>query len=171
MSDNKKVIGKCPKCGGDVYKTQRGWRCDCGFTFSNLVANRNLTDNDAIELLEKKEIIIDYLQKEDRYFSSVLSINPQFEIVLNSHVATCPRCGGKVYVGVRAFNCGNFNAPHNCNFTAWRNINGHHLSLNEIREICEKGYTTEPSTFFTDDGSMYTKRLGLSPEKDKVVKI
>ena len=53
----------------------------------------------------------------------------------------------------------------------WRNIGGHQLTLTEAQEICEKEITSSELEMFRDDGSVYRKRLGLSPDKLQIVKI
>ncbi len=73
---------------------------------------------------------------------------------------------------MKGFNCSNFKDTENpCNFVVWRNIAGHLVSLAELRQICEKGVTSEEVSLFGATGDVYKKRLGLSPEKDKVIKI
>ena len=75
-------------------------------------------------------------------------------------------------MGSRAFNCSNYanqNAP--CSFAIWRNIGGHQLTLEEAGEICEKGITSLELEMYREDGSIYRKRLGVSPDKLQIVKI
>jgi len=77
-----------------------------------------------------------------------------------------------IRVGTRAFNCTNFrNETQPCTFSIWRNIGGHQLTLAEAKEICESGMTTEELEMYRDDGTIYHKRLGLSPDKLQIVKI
>ena len=84
----------------------------------------------------------------------------------------CPHCGGDIRVGTRAFNCSNYsNQQAPCNFAIWRNIGGHQLSLTEAKEICEKEITSNELEMYRDDGTIYRKRLGLSPDKLQIVKI
>ena len=45
------------------------------------------------------------------------------------------------------------------------------MTLSEAQEICEKGITSAEVEMFREDGSIYRKRLGLSPDKLQVVKI
>jgi len=83
-----------------------------------------------------------------------------------------PLCGGDLRVGTCAFNCTNFrNEAQPCTFSIWRNIDGHQLTLAEAKEICKSGMTTEELEMYRDDGTIYRKRLGLSPYKLQIVKI
>lgn len=172
MDQTKKKVGTCPKCGGDVNKNLKGYACECGFAISGIISNKRISDVEAQKLLEEKSLIVDFLNKDNRYYSSVLRITPSGEVTLNSAVGKCPRCGGTMYTGYRGFNCGNYaNKENPCNFTIWRSISGHEISIKEVEQLCEDGFTTSPSEFYTESGDMYLRRLGLSPEKDKVVKL
>ena len=94
------------------------------------------------------------------------------EFIMQSVIGKCPHCGGDIRVGTRAFNCSNYsNQQAPCNFAIWRNIGGHQLSLTEAKEICEKEITSNELEMYRDDGTIYRKRLGLSPDKLQIVKI
>ena len=87
-------------------------------------------------------------------------------------IGKCPHCGGEIRVGSRAFNCSNYNnesAP--CSFSIWRNIGGHQLTLAEARELCEKGITSTELEMYREDGTVYRKRLGVSPDKLQIIKV
>lgn len=62
-------------------------------------------------------------------------------------------------------------APEKCPFVIWRNYSGHELSLADIQGLCANGVTPDEVTMLTEDGKQYHKRLMLSPEKDKIIKI
>ena len=87
-------------------------------------------------------------------------------------IAKCPHCGGDIRVGSRAFNCSNYgNQEAPCIFSIWRNIGGHQVTLAEAKAICEKNITTSELEMYREDGSIYRKRLGLSPDKLQIIKI
>ena len=161
----KKRIGQCPLCGGDVVKTAKGYRCvnntgdpsKCGFFVNSILGNRNMSDSEVSELLEKKEILLDgFATKEGKCFTTVLHLDASGQVVMDGNVCKCPNCGG--------------DPEKPCSFTAWRNMAGHSLSLTEVREICAAGKTSETKVFFTDDGTPYEKHLSLSDDKLKVLK-
>ena len=58
-----------------------------------------------------------------------------------------------------------------CSFAIWRNIGGHQLTLEEARELCEKEITSQELEMYREDGSIYRKRLGVSPDKLQIVKV
>lgn len=176
----KKRIGQCPLCGGDVVKTAKGYRCvnntgdpsKCRFFVNSILGNRNMSDSEVSELLEKKEILLDgFATKEGKCFTTVLHLDASGQVVMDGNVCKCPNCGGDVRVNARSFYCANYHHPEKpCSFTAWRNMAGHSLSLTEVREICAAGETSETKVFFTDDGTPYDKHLSLSDDKLKVLK-
>ena len=45
------------------------------------------------------------------------------------------------------------------------------ITLEEAKEICEKGITSSELEMYREDGSIYRKRLGVSPDKLQIVKI
>ena len=137
----KKIIGRCPLCGGNVVKTCKGYRCEnniaeqptCVLNINGIIGNRKMSDEEIAELLEHRFILLDgFASKEGKTYS-------------------------------------NQQAP--CNFAIWRNIGGHQLSLTEAKEICEKEITSNELEMYRDDGTIYRKRLGLSPDKLQIVKI
>ena len=181
METEKKTIGRCPLCGGNVVKTCKGYRCErnigehpaCALNINGIIGNRKMSDAEVAELLEKGRILLDgFTTKEGKAFPTVLELGADGAVNMQSVIAKCPHCGGDIRVGSRAFNCSNYNngqAP--CSFAIWRNIGGHQLSLDEARELCEKHITAGELEMYRDDGSIYRKRLGLSPDNLQIVKI
>ena len=136
METEKKIIGRCPLCGGNVVKTCKGYRCEhnigdspsCVLNINAIIGNRKMADAEVEVLLEKRRILLDGFS-----------------------------------------NYANQDAP--CSFAIWRNIGGHQLTLEEAGEICEKGITSSELEMYREDGSIYRKRLGVSPDKLQIVKI
>lgn len=181
MENEKKIVGRCPVCGGNVVKTCKGYRCEnntgeapkCGVFINGVIGNRKMSDSEIATLLEKREILLDgFATKEWKTFPTVLVMNPDGTIDMQSIVGKCPRCGGDIRVGAKAFNCSNYNnqsAP--CSFVIWRTIGGHLMSLDEVRQICENGVTAEAVEMFREDGVCFAKKLGVSPDKSQVIRI
>jgi len=181
METEKKIIGRCPLCGGNVVKTCKGYRCEgnigeqptCKLNINAIIGNRKMADGEVAELLEKRHILLDgFSSKEGKTFSTVLELTDDGAVNMQPVIGKCPHCGGDIRVGTRAFNCTNFrNETQPCTFSIWRNIGGHQLTLAEAKEICESGMTTEELEMYRDDGTIYRKRLGLSPDKLQIIKI
>lgn len=180
MEDQKFVIGHCPVCNASVVKTCRGYRCEnalnqqatCSFSIPAIICNRYIADKEAGALLADGQVFLDgFFTNEGKHFSSVLSLDEQFTPRLNAKINICPACGGDLYVNTRGVSCSNFRQKENpCKFTIWRFYGGHEISLNEIKQILENGITSEAVTMFREDGVIYTKRLGLAPDKLSVIK-
>ena len=172
-------MGRCPLCGGNVVKTCKGYRCEhnigeqpsCVLNINAIIGNRKMEDDEISELLEKRFILLDgFATKEGKTFPTVLELADDGAINMQAVIAKCPHCGGDIRVGSRAFNCSNYgNQEVPCNCSIWRNIGGHQVTLAEVKEICEKSITTSELEMYREDGSIYRKRLGLSPDKLQII--
>ena len=181
MDSEKKIIGRCPFCGGNVVKTCKGYRCEnntgehpsCVLNINAIIGNRKMNDGEIAEFLEKRRILLDgFSTKEGKTFPTVLELADDGAVNMQSVIGKCPHCGGEVRVGTRAFNCYNYsNQEASCSFAIWRNIGGHQLTLEEAKELCEKSITSSELEMYREDGSIYRKRLGLAPDKLQIVKI
>lgn len=178
MESEKTVIGRCPLCGGDVIKTLKGYACvnsldpepKCNFFLFSIIGNRRISDQEANLFLSSKRILLDgFANKEGKIFSSVLSFNDDGTVNMSSQVGTCPKCQGVLYINARSVSCGNFKDKTNpCNFTIWRNIGNHYLSLNELDEIICLGSTAQPIRLYDPKGNSTMQKLGLNSEKEVV---
>ena len=79
----KKIIGRCPLCGGNVVKTCKGYRCEnniaeqptCVLNINGIIGNRKMSDEEITELLERRFILLDgFASKEGKAFPSVLEL-------------------------------------------------------------------------------------------------
>lgn len=181
METEKMFIGCCPFCGGKVVKTCKGYRCEnnmgenpsCTLLINGVLGNRKMADEEMKVLLEKRKLLLDgFVSKEGKAFTAVLELADDGAINLQYVVGTCPHCGGALRVSTKAVNCANYaNQEAPCSFSIWRNVGGHLLTLEEIQELCEQGMTANELEMYREDGSIYLKRLGLSPDKLQIVKI
>lgn len=178
MESQKTIVGKCPRCGGDVVKTLKGYACanslsdnpSCNFFLFSTVGNRRFSDDEARELLEKKRILLDgFVTKEGKNFTSILNFNEDGTVNMTSHIGTCPKCGGVLYVGAKAVSCGNFKNPQQpCNFTIWRNTSGHEFTLRELEEIIDIGAIQNLVDAYDIQGNKQSVRFGLNDNKEVV---
>lgn len=180
MEIQKIILGQCPRCGGNVVKTSKGFRCEnacletptCAFTISPLLCNRPLSDTEVAQLLAGESVIIDGMSSnEGKIFTSIATLDREsMEVKISQQASVCPKCGATLYVGSRAFNCANqSNSESPCDFVIWRTFGGHMLTSREVKEICEQGITKEQLTLLRQDGVAYGKRLALSADKSKIV--
>lgn len=181
MEKERKIMGRCPSCGGNVLKTCKGYRCEhnigeqptCVLNINGIIGNRKMNDSEIAELLEKRHILLDgFANREGKTFPTVLELTGDGSILMQLVIGKCPRCGGEIRVGSRAFNCSNYaNQAAHCSFAIWRNIGGHQLTLDEARELCEKEITANELEMYREDGSIYRRRLGVSPDKLQIIKV
>lgn len=181
LHDIHNLDGKCPLCGGTMVKTCKGYICKngigtkptCGFFIPGIICNRKITEEEVEMFLSGKLGILDGFATNDwKMFSSTLIINHDGKVMLDSRIAKCPCCGGDIHVGLKAYNCSNYNnTEHPCNFSIWRHIGGHTVTKKEVQQICEDGITHEVIEMYKEDGTAYYKRLALSPDKTKIIKI
>lgn len=75
METEKKIMGRCPLCGGNVVKTCKGYRCEhnigeqpsCVLNINAIIGNRKMEDDEITELLDKRFILLDgFATKEER---------------------------------------------------------------------------------------------------------
>jgi hypothetical protein len=172
--------GRCPICGGRVKKTSKGYACEnhvgpnptCDFYMMGIICNRKITDEEVERFLSGERLTLDGFSTNDGHmFSSTLQLNEKGSVSLESKITKCPVCGGEIHVGMKAYNCSNYkDKDHPCNFSIWRNISGHEVTVEEARQICEDGQTKEVLELFKEDGTIYYKRLGLNKE-NQVIRI
>ena len=113
MKTEKKIIGCCPLCGGNVVKTCKGYRCEhnigdsptCVLNINAIIGNRKMADAEVAVLLEKRRILLDgFASKEGKTFPTVLELADDGNILMQPVIGRCPHCGGEIRVGSRAFN-------------------------------------------------------------------
>ena len=107
MDSEKKIIGRCPFCGGNVVKTCKGYRCEnntgehpsCVLNINAIIGNRKMNDGEIAEFLEKRRILLDgFSTKEGKTFPTVLELADDGAVNMQSVIGRCPHCGGEVRV-------------------------------------------------------------------------
>jgi len=168
--------GRCPVCGGRIKVTGKGYACEnlfkkddghCNFFIGSTICNRVITEEEAENFLAgKKQILDGFCSKAGKHFSSLLSITVEGKVMLNSTICQCPQCGGEIRVGARAYNCSNYSKEDvKCQFSVWRTIDGHEVTPDEVKQLCDKGETDEVIHFYRKDGSQFDKKLKLEDSK------
>lgn len=174
------IVGNCPDCGSPVVKTCKDYRCRnavgqepaCQFSVYPIVCNRKLSEVEVSALLNGETLLLDGMAtNEGKAFTSTVHMDKDGKLIVDAKVSVCPKCGGTIYAGAKAFSCGNRKGETACTFVLWRTYGGYVLTLKDVKDICEKGVTADELTMYHDDGTIYKKRLALTPEKDKVVRI
>ena len=168
--------GRCPVCGGRIKVTGKGYACEnffekddhhCNFFVGSSICNRVITEQEVENFLAgKKQILDGFCSKAGKHFSSLLSTTVEGKVMLNSTICQCPQCGGEIRVGARAYNCSNYsNEDVKCQFSVWRTIDGHEVTPDEVKQLCDKGETDEVIHFYRKDGTQFDKKLKLEDGK------
>jgi hypothetical protein len=84
-------------------------------------------------------------------FSAYLTRGKDGKIVLSSKIGICPHCGGRMLVGVKAFNCSNYKKD-GCEFKVWKHYYGHKTTLRDVQDLLEHGEMTTPFEGYSANG-------------------
>ena len=142
ISEDQKILGRCPRCGGYIIEGRNGFGCTgykqgCKFTIwkkpkSPLLKYVTITEKMAVSLLagetvpckklysEKKKLtFFGGIKLEDRGsdYGPALTFVP----LERTAIGICPRCGKDVIEGSRGFGCSGY--AEGCRFTIWKTSN------------------------------------------------
>ncbi len=183
VGDKIKVVGDnavldipCPACGRKVKELQNGYACEgffkegvdhCNLWIPKTICERPISREDVEELLENTSTeVLDGFSANGKTFSSCLTVKQDGTVSLDGQICRCPKCGGTVFAGIKAYNCSNFRNPAvKCDFVVWRVQSGHRMTVDEVRSLCLQG-STPVLEFRTREGVTYTRRLIITETGD-----
>lgn len=180
--NTKKVIGKCPFCGGNMVLGEKSvfcsnWKekeCKCGF--SKTILGTKLTDNDINKLLSGKTIT-KTLKKDDKSWKQKLELNADYklEFIKEENIldAECPFCGGSVKFTDNYFLCECYKKePNNCSFIIKKEFFGANITNANMEKLLNGGRVkkklTSPKTGKEFEAYLYlgeNNRIEMSFEK------
>ena len=179
-----KSLGKCPKCGGDVFETGKGFTCEnvqkgaCDFVIWKKLKNRTITREDAIKLLSGEIIKIEkVISKNKKYFTAQLKIdngkmnfvfpeNGKDEIIGSEPLGKCPICDGQVVEGRTTYFCNS--EKSNCKFYIKKVMGNLHITREIVKELIKNKKTGLITNFISSKGRKFSAYLFL--DKDGRVK-
>ena len=177
--DDTFINGKCPFCGGRIKETFNGYACEyyiegnqCAFYIPKTMCNRRITKEEAERFIAGDKVILEgFVNNAGKVFSSMLALHDRFGVTLDSRICTCPKCGGDIHVGIKAFHCSNYrNEAVRCGFIVHRNVihNGftYPPTPDDIRQLCEKG-TTRYLDFKDQQGNVRPAKLILTDDRER----
>ncbi|MGN1135157.1 MAG: DNA topoisomerase [Oscillospiraceae bacterium] len=151
----REIIGKCPRCGKNIYEGKLNFYCEggkeCGFSLwkrNNNVTSEITTDR-AKKLLNGEVITLKAKTKEGEEYSAAYKIedtgkyvNLVREKTEKKTIGKCPRCGKNIYEGKLNFYCES--GKDGCGFSLWKEdkFNGVAISVKNAEELLSKGKTT-----------------------------
>lgn len=147
--NTKKIIGKCPLCGGDMVLGEKSIFCsnwkekECKSGFPKTILGAKITDNDIEKLLSGKTIT-KTLKKDDKQWKQKLALNNfKLEFVKEENVipeAECPICGGSVKITDKYYLCENYKKePENCTFLIGKEFFKAKITPKDMEKILNGG--------------------------------
>ena len=148
------VLGKCPRCGGDIIEGKGGFGCanykdGCKFTIwkqqkSGIFQKLAISEAMAKKLLAGETITTKHLwseKKQTEFFGGFRLRDQGSEYGADLELITdlprpvlgkCPRCGGDIIEGKAGFGCANY--KNGCKFTIWKKAKSGPLQAVTITE-------------------------------------
>lgn len=150
-SQQRAVIGICPRCGMNIYEGKQSYYCEsgkegCGFTlwkepkfFKDVI-----TPEKAALLIEGKTVSLKAESKEGTVYSAEYKMSDTGKFVNLERIKSekevigkCPRCGKNIYEGKLNFYCES--GRDGCGFTLWKEdkYNGITVTAQNAKELLE----------------------------------
>lgn len=176
---NETLENPCPACGGTVEILLNGYACEnykqkeeeeekrCALYIPNKIASRDIPRQAVEVLLQGKEtpFMTGFKTKEGNEFSSRLILTKDLSVSFNSNLCKCPKCGGNLYSGKKAYNCSNYkNESIKCDFVIWKEISGRAITEDEAIQLCESKETPILSGFKTKEGGAMERKLIINED-------
>lgn len=169
-------IGVCPICHqGQMLKGSAGWTCDyfknindkCSFTIFSQYHNVTLTENQAIEIIQRGETDpIEFLSRDEKKFTAKLKIvDKKVKTVFDDQILDekCPICGGDVKELKNGYACENFfNNEQHCEFWINKIMCEREISRLEVEDLL-KNKITPVMDNFVGKGKTFSTRLEILP--------
>ena len=173
IAGGKDTIGKCPKCGSSVSAFKMGYSCDskdCDFVIWDTVASKKITKKAVKQLLENKRTdkIKGFKSKAGKSFDAYLILDENnkvafdFNEVKKESNLKCPYCGGKMNDYESRISC------ENNDFVIWKTVAGKKLTQSAIKQLCEKGATTQITGFKSKVGKTFSAKLKRNDSTKKI---
>lgn len=164
---------KCPKCGKEILKTPMSYKCsdkNCGFTLWRQVCKQEFTEDDIKNLLEGKEtrVIKGLKSSKGNIFNAkfVIKDGTLSFIYDNSEKEykktdlACPVCGSPILEKNKAFSC----SDKGCDFFCTKIICSKKITENILKDIIEKGETSQEYKFKGKNGTTFKSKLIYNKE-------
>lgn len=138
--DTREIIGTCPRCGRNIYESEKSFYCEgykdeeniCTFTLwkEQKYPQTKLTKSNAKALLSGKTVHLKKLKsKEGKEYEADFKLKDDGKYVNLERLAfadtkevigTCPRCGKNIYEGDKSFYCEGYKDEPKCTFALWK---------------------------------------------------
>ena len=165
-----RVIGKCPKCGKDLYESPKGYYClgykdtpKCNVGAFNKVCESALSAKEFLSLMEGKTIS-KRIKHKDRTWTQMLKYDfDTCKVVFTDgdekEIGVCPKCGGHIMMSENRFRC------DGCAVAGYRNILNVKLQPQDIIDML---YDAPVTVTLTKDGRSWEQKLIYSFGENRV---
>jgi DNA topoisomerase-3 len=169
-------LGDCPLCGKPVVEGRKGygcsdWKTGCKFVLWKEMVGVPVSPDMACQLLQTGRTQNSYTIKlDDEVFNARLTLNKQGEIgyikagpvrlsVVNTAIADCPLCNGKIIETAKAYSCSEWR--NGCKMTIWKTIAHKRITLAMAEELLKNGETGLLKGFKSAKGIAFEANLRL----------
>jgi len=178
----KKLPTPCPKCGGKIVVQLNGYACENYINKREDIEHRclyipkyfngvELSQKDVTDLLSEKRtsFLEGFKSGNGIYFDARLLLTQEYNLLFDSVLCSCPKCGGNIFSGRKSYNCSNFkDETIKCNFTVWKEMKGRKIMPAEVIDLCTNNKSKLLYGFYTKDHKTYDAYLAFD-ENYKVV--
>ncbi|OAT83487.1 type IA DNA topoisomerase [Desulfotomaculum copahuensis] len=172
VKQQKEVLGKCPLCGREVVEFTKSYGCTgykegCKFAVWKEIAGKKITVHQTKELLHKGKtgVLKGFKSKTGKGFDAALvlgeggKVNFEFADHTAQTLGKCPLCGKEVIEGKKGYGCAGW--KEGCKFVVWKEIAGKKITVNQAKELLQKGKTAVLKGFKSRAGKEFDAALVL----------
>lgn len=166
------VLCTCPNCeSGSLIESKFSWICECDFKLYKQQRGRNMSRDELYQLATTgiTGLLQDFVSKEKgTKYAAILKLerddDDQMRVMLvfpELKTVTCPCCSGSLKEKPKLYECG-------CGFKLWKTILSKNLTENQIKDLIEKGETSEIKGFVSKSGKPFNAKLKIDYENKQV---
>lgn len=147
----KEVIGKCPRCGKNIYEGKLNFYCEsgkdgCGFMIwkNNKYPAAEIDSKTAKKFLTEGKAELSTVNKEGKPYTSTFEMVDDGKYVNFKYcqservsIGKCPQCSKNIYEYPKSFSC----EDRDCGFVVWKSINGKTIPEAQVKKLIETGKT------------------------------
>ena len=183
LKKGKRIIGKCPICGGDITASTFGYCCNgilkngkkCGFSIRHELRGVKMEESTVKQLLEQGST--DDMEMTNKYgkpYKGHFVIEEGKVCVEQARHflhGRCPLCGGRILKTAKGYECENSCNPRNpkiCNYKANGIICNRMITESEMELYLSGKPQRVLDGFITKDGKVFSSILETNIEKQCV---
>jgi DNA topoisomerase-3 len=179
VETERETLGKCPKCGGDMYEGQNSYYCSnynkegekCKVHLAKKILGNTFDKKAAMELFRTGETgLLKGITKEGNTVEFRLVYDKKQEDIIPVYegdmpaVGKCPVCGRDVFTGKKSYFCSGYKDEENpCTWSLWKNTVGTDIDFDMAKRLLNREIL-ENVAFFTKEGKEYAGGLKLKDD-------